>query len=882
MHGIERRAKEGIYLFTLIHPERYGTIESYRSEKGTFRELVRRLVPGGWTVGEQPGVWSMALPPERRLPDAGFKIHLSITHDRAKELLETVVPIFAEETVCFKVLVDELILDYSNSHMWGRGGSGKFITVYPADVEQFKRLMERLHEATKQFQGPYILSDKRYKDSKVLFYRYGGFKKERRVSVFGEPMATIKTADGREVPDIRLPYFSLPDGVADPFPDSEEDPQETVLNGRYKALGALGVSSKGGVYRCLDLKTNQEVVVKEARPLVNRGRRYQFDAVDCLKNEYRVLKMLEGTGITPQPIDFFQEWEHSFVAMEVASGKHLYRHLASGDFCVILEKDPEAEEVQRYCQRFLAIARKLVHGLRTIHERGVVIQDVSPRNILFDPEKDKITFIDFEAAYAEAGDVRSPIVSIFTPGFGAARLPDKEPTIADDYRALSSILGDFIYPPTPFFSLAPQNKRPMLSHVAKEKGVPEAFVRLIFGAAEEPEKLDELLDEAERSIPGITDVAPPRPLRSDDELKQVLSRIGGYILEQIRTSQDPLDLPTDYRRFITNRLSVAYGMSGIALFLKRVLNKVPPEFLEPLCREAEKIDSSSYAPGLYVGSSGVAWTLLELGRKKEAEALMDTAARSPLLYENADMFYGAAGWGLVNLYFFKQLGDEKYLRNAVAAFTEIRPRLDKDKGGYSYKNTDDVYFGLAHGASGIGYFMLRLYQATRRDEHLEYARGLLDFELASAEEKSEYVMFQRSANDKLYYPYWRIGNAGIGSVGLRFHEVLKDARYLEMARKNARYLAGKYTVFPTNLSGMAGIGNFFVDMYQHTGEKSYLEEARRFIDRIMLFAIEKPAGIVFPGEDLLRISTDYGTGAAGTGIFIDRVLWGGGIPYLDF
>jgi hypothetical protein len=34
-------------------------------------------------------------------------------------------------------------------------------------------------------------------------------------------------------------------------------------------------------------------------------------------------------------------------------------------------------------------------------------------------------------------------------------------------------------------------------------------------------------------------------------------------------------------------------------------------------------------------------------------------------------------------------------------------------------------------------------------------------------------------------------------------------------------------------------------------------------------------------EDLLRISTVYGTGSAGTGTFIHRIIAGGGIPYLD-
>ncbi|WP_437664497.1 lanthionine synthetase LanC family protein [Sorangium sp. So ce1182] len=139
-----------------------------------------------------------------------------------------------------------------------------------------------------------------------------------------------------------------------------------------------------------------------------------------------------------------------------------------------------------------------------------------------------------------------------------------------------------------------------------------------------------------------------------------------------------------------------------------------------------------------------------------------------------------------------------------------------------------------------------------------------------------------AVRDELYYPYWRIGGAGIGVVALRFHAALGDPRYLETARRIALHLQGSYTVFPTNFSGMSGIGNFFVDMHRRMEEARYLEEARRFVDRVMLFAIEKPSGLAFPGEELLRISTDYGTGSAGTGMFIHRIAAGGGLPYIDF
>ena len=57
----------------------------------------------------------------------------------------------------------------------GRGASGKFMAIYPSNEEHFTAIIQALDQATAGIAGPYILSDRRYRDNKVLFYRYGGF-----------------------------------------------------------------------------------------------------------------------------------------------------------------------------------------------------------------------------------------------------------------------------------------------------------------------------------------------------------------------------------------------------------------------------------------------------------------------------------------------------------------------------------------------------------------------------------------------------------------------------------------------------------------------------------------------------------------------------------
>jgi hypothetical protein len=884
MEGIERRARRELYLFTLLHPERYEALDTYQPSSPGFGEHLAPLLPEGWR-GVPRGTWHTVLPPDPQLPAVGFKIHLSVIPEQARPLLSAIVPVLVEEGAVFKVLADEAMLDLNNSSLRGGGACGKFVTVYPRDPAQLHRLLERLERVTRGFVGPYILSDRPYRDSKVLFYRYGAFLFPEAVNLHGEPETSFVGPDGQRVEDVRFPYFVLPEGVSDPFPEEPaEEGGGEALHHRYQPLSVLGSSSKGGVYLCRDLQTGRDVVVKEARPWINQGRHQPHDAVAALENERQILMALKGTGGAPRLIDAFQEWEHHFIVMECVEGTSLAQLIAQNTFGLVLEGAPSAEQLRAYGERFLQLARQLVAQVRAIHARGVVIRDLAPQNILFHAGRGTVSLIDFEAAYWEHEGGASPLIPMATPGFGMdtgawASLKDK-PTREQDLRALGRVLGDFLYPVTPFFSLAPERRRPVLEHFARERGIPGVFVELAF-AAEEPARFDALLDEAERGLTVLRAPSPYRPALDAAALRQHIDGAARYIEEEIRQAEDPLALATDYRRCVTNRLGVAYGASGIAVALQRMRGAAPERLVQAIVAEACRASPRGYPPGLYVGLSGIAWSLLELGQRECAEQLMATAADSPLLGQGADLFYGDAGWGLAQLFFLKRLGEARYLRHALEAFERIEPKLEKTPAGLRYVNQGDVYCGLAHGSAGIGYFLLRLYEATGERLHLERARALLDHDVSRGQEHHGRLHFHRSEREQLVYPYWAMGGAGLATLALRFHAVLGEPRYLHLAQRIAQGVKGLYSVFPSHFYGMAGLGHLFVDLHQHTGEPGGAEEARRFAERSLLFATPRPTGWVTPGEGLLRFSTDYATGSAGIGVLLHRLLAGGGIPWFD-
>lgn len=357
-----------------------------------------------------------------------------------------------------------------------------------------------------------------------------------------------------------------------------------------------------------------------------------------------------------------------------------------------------------------------------------------------------------------------------------------------------------------------------------------------------------------------------------EEINDTIKGSTKYILKTCDLNREDRLCPSDYRVFTTNPLSISYGACGIAYYLNKVLGDLPDSIKGWIF--SKKIDDKNYPPGLYVGLSGIGWALLDMGYREKFEVVAPFIYNSPLLYEGPDIFYGAAGWGLASLYFWLKTSDEKFLHKAYKAGKYLIKTRKSDKGGYYWTNVDgDVYFGFAHGTSGIATFLLYLYLAKKEKEFLESAIKAMDFEIAHAFKKEDYLTWPRSINDnQLLGSYWQYGSAGVGEALIRFYIATGEKKYLKIAEKCAKDAARKYTVFPSQFRGLSGMGEFLLDMYYFTKNNEFLRQAEEVAEGVLLFSIKRPEGIAFPGDELMRISNDYGTGSAGIGMFLHRLL----------
>ncbi|MGQ0640966.1 MAG: class III lanthionine synthetase LanKC N-terminal domain-containing protein, partial [Gemmatimonadaceae bacterium] len=251
------------YVFTLADSEFYEPLERYEPRDRDYVNLVSRIIPPDWEC-KRNGIWYGCHAPGPQPPVQGWKIHLSATTSNALPLLATVARHLVARGVPFKFALDRMVFRLLHGKNWNRGGAGKFITVYPRDDEQFRELLEELHERTIGFTGPYILSDRRYRSSKVVHYRYGGMALLRELNVRGEFAAVIHGTDGGTVSDERQAFFRLPPGLNDPFADAPNDNPtggENVLkDGRYLIESAISFSMTGGVYVATDQSNGAKVI----------------------------------------------------------------------------------------------------------------------------------------------------------------------------------------------------------------------------------------------------------------------------------------------------------------------------------------------------------------------------------------------------------------------------------------------------------------------------------------------------------------------------------------------------------------------------------------------------------------------------------------------
>jgi tRNA A-37 threonylcarbamoyl transferase component Bud32 len=826
---------------------------------GALEAIGQRFEPtriaSGWRRGGRD-VWVGWTPPDVRRAEQGWKIHVSARPERAQDVLDVVADICFAERVPFKHLTGHrffLALHYKHAD---RAQAGKFCAVYPHDTGTARRLLDALSAALDGEEGPYILSDRRYRDSRTVHYRYGGFGDHGRLLPDGTRELLIRDGAGRDVPDVRGPAFVLPGGITDPFVE-QEPPRHSgpILIRHYEILKALQPSNAGGTYRAVDTRTGRRVFIKEAR--AHNG--YTWDGVsaqDRLRREYEVLTAVHAAapGACPEPVDHFTEWEHDFLVTEFIEGVQLRNWV--GRHSPLARNEWSAEDDAGYVAACRNVLRSLDHALAHVHAQGYRFGDLSPGNVLVTAEG-HARLVDFEAATPLTG----PPAAMGTAGFVPPRETSEaatDPLLRDRYGMAALTLSLFA---------------PVLQGNAGR--TPSHFALLHRDLAATAAPPPDLWARA-TSFPGADDgasTALPTPAEVDADPEGCLAALAGKVvtglLDAVDTGRPEGVFPPAAMSFTTNSLCVAYGTAGVVHALHRAGALVPEEISKRLVADALAL-RDELPPGLDVGSAGIARVLTQLGRLDEAAELLRTAENHPLTPTCATLAGGRAGIGLSWIALHRRTHDIRHLESAVAAGEAILRTADLTP----FLGEHDAR-GLFHGRSGLALFLHELAGATDEPRYLQAGLRLLHEELDRAFPLPDGgLSYADNAVLRRAMPYLAVGSAGVATALTRYAATSPDERcaaalppLVAGARKTCALTSGFHT-------GLAGLAYFLAEHAEVTGSATDREHAVRAATGLLKYAVPHGEGVRYIGDGGLRYTADLSGGAAGVLLALVRVLRG--------
>ncbi|WP_042377383.1 class III lanthionine synthetase LanKC [Streptacidiphilus melanogenes] len=864
-------------------PVRWGAVEEFAA--------AGRPLPDGWERVDFDG-WTLLRPAGVALPPQGWKVHVSASLDDAEPVLERVRAYCLQARITFKFLRGLPMLQLQNSKYAPRGSSGKFCALYPCDEGELERCLTDLDQALAGRAGPYILSDLRWRQG-PLYLRYGGFVPRHVTGADGERRLALETPDGRLVPDVRGPGFSVPSWA--PIPDFVAAAMRERAARRNDALPytverVLHFSNAGGVYlahRDDGTEPADQVVLKEARPFAGLDQRGE-DAVTRLRHERDILERLSGLPGVPVLHELLKVWEHEFLVEEFVPGLSLNQWL--GAHYPLVRPGADADEVADYTRRALDLIGRIEGTLQEIHARGVVFGDLHPRNVIVGPD-DRTCFIDFELA--------SPAESFVRPALGAAGFTaplGRTGADLDHYAAAALRLWMFL-PLAQLTALDPGKAAELADAIEDRFPVPPGFtddIRRLLGPADgdgrRPRPQIGQRRVEVRALLTVPEAEWPR-------LRDALARGIDAMATPDRT--DRL-FPGDVAQFGPGGgLGLAHGAAGVLYALHVTGAAIDPGHVEWLVRASRTAEAR---PGLYTGGHGVAYALDLLGERQAALDLMDRLSKAAGDGDEAPgggpavpgLGAGSAGVALTLLHFADADGPHRLdlaVRLACHAADSLTTPDSTAPDGPAPGgpgSTGRPRTGLFVGRAGVALALVRLFEHTGDPSLLDRAERLLGQDLDRCALMPDGTLQTPDGTRTL--PYLETGSTGIGLAleALLTHRPESPTAAL---RPQIVLAAQPEFVIQSGLfNGRAGLLGYLA-LTQRADQRAELRAELRAdgraapaVDRhrrlLALHQISYHGEPAYPGDQLLRLSADLATGSAGVLLALGTAL--AGTPFLPW
>lgn len=796
-----------------------------------------------WIVNKDDLFWTMYFIPEVKMIDQGFKIHISTVYENAATTLNIVSKLLVELKIAFKHVKDQGCLYNMYSKHGNRISAGKFITIYPNE-EEFIPLLEKLEEVLiDQPKGPYILTDRRWKDSNI-YYRYGAFKSIKD----DKGRYCIVNPQGELIVDSREPKFSLPYFVEIP---NEIKIQDEIMKSNapnidnrlklYNIESVIRFSNAGGIYKATRKSDGKKCVIKEARNEIGLDGQNR-NSKERLQTEYEALLKLQGVDGVMQVMDYFEVWENKFLVVEFVEGVTLYA------WASVNYPSSRKQDVKEYSTKVIKIVECLKGIVEQMHQRNVAMCDLQHQNIMID-ENLNVNIIDFETAEEESSNSEPALA---TRGFA-----NMHNTIARerDWYSLNRILQFLLLPIGPVQDIDMSVNLKHCLWIYKNYGS-EMYEYFNNFQMETRDKITNF----EKIFSNTFDIAKSqidmRETQNTLDTKDTLDKLKNALLKNCNIESKGF-INGDIRQYEMDcgLLNLQNGGFGAILALLRLdsLNDEQRQWIE---NQIPDLLNNNYNNGFLTGRSGIACVLYECGYKEEAIQLMDLVMDS---YDKGSVDIslrsGLAGIGIAFACIGTEENNEEYLSQSKQITQTLLDKVDNEELPIG-TDWQSYNAGILDGHTGISIFLTLLYEITRNEKYLSFSEMLIERELTKSISSEDGSLRLLDSKTNRMYPYLSNGSIGLGLAITALNRTDKCFSFQDELEAIIKATDYRIVLEPGLFDGIGGF--LLANCFQ---ENTILTE--EILEVLNLFLIEHEDTYLVPGKMFYKLSSDVHTGVAG-------------------
>ncbi|MEK4395195.1 class III lanthionine synthetase LanKC [Mammaliicoccus sp. FSL K6-3158] len=783
------------------------------------------------TIISDESVWKYYHNLESKLPEQGWKIHISCTYRDVDKTLNIVAETCFKRNIGFKHLKDRESYMLMNSKTASRSSSGKFVTIYPTNESEFLDIVYILEDKLSGMEkGPYILSDKRWKKTNI-YYRYGGFI--NITNDLGE--LCIKTPDGTLIKDERTPYYKVPDFAKkfnqhlESLNTSIEKEKSSKLD-EYNIQNALSFSNAGGVYFAKRKSDDLSVIIKEARPQAGLDGKYK-DALSRQDSEYNALVQLKEIEGIVNIIDRFKEWEHYFLVEEYIEGSDLKKWISLN-----FPFYEDEEEILNYENKVEKIIINLINVVDKMSRKNIAMMDMQPANVLIKKNLE-IKLIDFETALL-ADSTDKP--GLMTVGFSSTKIKNNS---AHDWFGLKKIIKYMVLPIINSEDLDEELEKKHLEWIRKNYST--SFGNFIIETIENcNQKIFELNGSKNNSSLKYKEANALKHKLLKGITKN-LTNDQRFIYGDVRQNE------MQFGRY--NYLNGGVG-AGIALSKNDCNNHLVNDWIERYL--IEEIKKNNIESGLINGKTSTLSLLYDFGYEDLVfETIKDIYINS-LLLKDYSLRSGTSGIGLFLISLYLETSNKAFLDMAIKLGDNIPEDINLIIGtDWAATNT-----GLIDGYAGISLFYSSLYATTNNQKYLVKSKKLLDNDLKYGLFDLTSRVYQTIDSKGRALPYISGGSIGLG-IALWFYNFVSKK---EVFKTELSSIANLSTIRSTITGGLFdGAGSFLIIPTLIKEDNAKKEACSKILNLIEMFIIDRNNHYKYAGQFSYRISDDVYSGSAG-------------------